>query len=302
VGAAHLAVDDQQYWPLPQLLVCPWMQPPAVIVQVRTEVSPAQVVPVDDPHPPVGAGQLQPADGKLPAQTWPPAQLVLAAPRQPLAVAQVMRVPLPSQYDPAPAWQAETAGHAQPAAVALPLQTCGAAQVLVAVWTRQPDTVAQVTTVAPSEAQVVPAPAAHTDGTAGQAQEAAGKLPPQAVGASQVLTAVLLRQPFASSAQVSSCPPDVQSRPAAVHSAGGAGHAPQLAAPAAPVQPWPQAVLPVITRHCAASSAQVTTLPEPSQYVPALPAHTAGAVGQVQAACGNAPPHGSFEAQAALVV
>ena len=113
----------------------------------------------------------------------------------------------------------------------------------------------------------------------------------------------MVKQPFVSSAQVSSCPPAVQSRPAAVHSAGGAGHAPQLAAPAVPVQPCPQAVLPVITRHCAASSAQVTTLAAAaSQYVPALPLHTAGAAGQVQAAFGKAPPHGSLDAQVVLPV
>jgi hypothetical protein len=241
------------------------MQPPAVMVQVRTEVSPAQLVPGEAPQPPVGAGQLQPADGKLPAQTWPPLQLFVAAARHPLEVAQVIRLPLPSQYDPAPAWQAATAGQAHPAAVAFPEQICGAGQVLVAVWTRQPDTVPQVTTVAPSEAQVVPAPAAHTAGTGGQAQDAPGKLPPQVVGLSQAFTPVLLKQPLPSSAQVSSWPADVQSIPADAHSAGGAGQAPQVAAPAVPVQPCPQAVLPVTTRHCAASSAQVTTLPDESQ-------------------------------------
>jgi hypothetical protein len=69
VGAAHLAVDAQQYCPEPQLLVCPWMQPAAVIVQVRTDVSLAQLLPAEEPQPPLGAGQAQPPDGKLPEQT-----------------------------------------------------------------------------------------------------------------------------------------------------------------------------------------------------------------------------------------
>jgi hypothetical protein len=228
-------------------------------------------------------------------------QPVVEAARHPPAVAQVTRLPLPSQYEPAPAWQAATAGHVQPATVALPPQTCGDAQAFVAVWTRQPDTIPQVTTVTPSEAQVVPAPAAHTDGTGGQAQVAPGKAPLHAVGAGQAFVAVLVRQPLPSSPQVSSSPVVVQSVPAAVHSLGGVGHDPQVALPAVPVHPWAHVTVPVVTRHCAASRAQVTTcVLDESQNVPALPLQRAGAAGQVQEAFGKAPPQGSFDAQVVL--
>ena len=55
------------------------MQPWVLALQVRYEVSPAHVVPVLLPHPPVGAGQTQAA----PEQTRPEAaQLVSASCRQ----------------------------------------------------------------------------------------------------------------------------------------------------------------------------------------------------------------------------
>jgi hypothetical protein len=224
------------------------------------------------------------------------------AARQPADDAQVTRLPLPSQYEPAPAWQADTDGQVHPATVALPLHTCGEAQVLVAVCTRQPDTIAQVTTVTPSDAQVVPAPAAQMAGTAGQAQLAVGNAPEQDLGEVHALLDSLARHPLPSRPHVSSWPPDVQSAPEAVHSLGGAGHDPQLALPALPVQPWLQVMLLVTTRHCAASIAQVTAcVLVVSQYVPGLPLQTAGAAGQVQAALGNEPPQGSVEAQVVLL-
>ncbi len=93
----------------------------------------------------------------------------------------------------------------------------------------------------------------------------------------------------------------MQSVPEAVHSAGGVGHDPQVALPAVPLQPCAHVAVLVTTRHCAASSSQVTTCVfEESQYVPALPLQTAGAAAHVQAALGNDPPQGSVDAQVVL--
>ena len=59
LGAAHAAVVCQQYWPVPQVTVCPGMHPCALAVQDSDVVSLLQVLPVLLPHPPVGGGQTQ---------------------------------------------------------------------------------------------------------------------------------------------------------------------------------------------------------------------------------------------------
>ncbi len=57
----------------------------------------AQLLPADAPQPPVGAGQLQPPDGKLPEQTCPPLQALVEAARHPDDDAHVTRSPVLSQ-------------------------------------------------------------------------------------------------------------------------------------------------------------------------------------------------------------
>jgi len=59
--------------------------------------------------------------------------------------------PVPSQYEPAPAWQAATVGQAQVPVVGE--QTCGEVQPAVFVTTRQPLTIPQVIALVPSDEQ-----------------------------------------------------------------------------------------------------------------------------------------------------
>jgi hypothetical protein len=149
-------------------------------------------------------------------------------------------------------------------------QTSGPVQPVVAVTTRQPLTIPQVIWDMPSVEQEVPGPAVQAAGTCGQAQVAPGKVPEQVVGEVQVVVLTAARQPLPSRPHFSSLPPE-QSVPALVHSDGGAGHDPQVAEPAVPVQGWLHDVAPVWTRQPAGSSAQVTTdlLLVGSQNVPA---------------------------------
>jgi hypothetical protein len=149
-------------------------------------------------------------------------------------------------------------------------QTCGEVHPTVVVTTRQPLTIPQVIWDVPSAEQEVPGPAAQAAGTCGQAQVAPGKFPEQVVGDVHVVRLTEARQPLPSRPHLSSLPLE-QSVPALVHSDGGVGHEPQVAEPAAPVQGWLQAVVPVWTRQPAPSSAQVTTdlLLVGSQKVPA---------------------------------
>lgn|SRR5665213_1448005 len=80
VGAAQPPVLLEQYWPLEQVVIVPWMQPAPVAVQVSDEVSPVQLLPAVLPQPLVGAGQLQAAVPPLAEQTNPDvAQLVSAS-------------------------------------------------------------------------------------------------------------------------------------------------------------------------------------------------------------------------------
>ena len=109
--------------------------------------------------------------------------------------------------------------------------------------------------------------------------------------------------PLLSSPQVSSCPFTAQTLPDCVHSAGAAGHVPQVAAPTVPVQGADvQAIWPVTVRHLLASTAQeMTFLLVASQNVPACPlVQAAGLVGQVQTALGKLPPQGSLVGQVVL--
>ena len=77
VGAAHVEVLFQQYWPLVQVVIAPWMHPAPVAVQASDEVSPVQLLLAALPQPLVGAGQLQAAVPALVEQTNPElAQLV----------------------------------------------------------------------------------------------------------------------------------------------------------------------------------------------------------------------------------
>ena len=119
----------------------------------------------------------------------------------------------------------------------------------------------------------------------------------QVVGDMQAVVPNEARQPLPSRPHFSSFP-DEQRAPLLVHSAGGVGHDPQVAAPAAPVQGWVQGVVPLWTRQLAASIAQVTTalLLLGSQKVP-VPLQADGLAGHWQTALGNVPPHGSFDAQ-----
>ena len=95
----------------------------------------------------------------------------------------------------------------------------------------------------------------------------------------------------------------MQSVPALAHSEGGAGHEPHVAAPADPLQGCVHGVVLVTTRQPAASLAQVTTdlVLLGSQKVPAL-VQAAGLAGHWQAAFGNAPPHGSPDAQVVVAL
>jgi hypothetical protein len=177
------------------------------------------------------------------------------------------------------------------------MQTWGDAQGTVLVTTRQPFTSPHVIALPPSPEQLVPAPEAQAAGTGGQAQVASGRAPAQVVGAVHDVVLRDARQPLASRPHFSSLPP-VQSVPAVVHSAGGAGHAPQVAVPAVPAQGCVHGVVLVTTRQPAASTAHVTTDLSllGSQKVPAL-VQAAGLAGHWQAAPGKAPPHGSPDVQ-----
>jgi hypothetical protein len=172
----------------------------------------------------------------------------------------------------------------------------------VLVTTRQPFIIPQVIALVASAEQLFPAPAAQAAGTGGQAQVASGRLPAHVVGAGQAVVLSEARQPLPSSPHFSSLPPE-QSVPALVHSAGGVGQAPQVAAPAVPAQGCVHGVVLATTRHPAASTAQVTTDLGllGSQKVPAL-VQAAGLAGHWQAALGNAPPHGSAVAQAVVAL
>jgi len=119
----------------------------------------------------------------------------------------------------------------------------------------------------------------------------------QVVGDVQAVVPSEARQPLPSRPHLSSLPAE-QSVPLLVHSAGGVGHDPQVAAPAVPVQGCVQGVVPVSTRQLAPSKAQVITdlLLVGSQKLP-MPLQADGLAGHWQAASGNVPPHGSFEAQ-----
>ena len=171
-------------------------------------------------------------------------------------------------------------------------QACGDEQTAVFVTTRQPLTIPQVTALARSAEQEFPGPEAHAAGTGGQAHVASGRLPVQVVGAPHGVVLSEARHPLASRPHFSSA--GGAERPRARHSEGGAGHDPQVAAPADPVQGCVHGVVLVTARQPAASTAQVTTdlLLLGSQNVPAL-LQAAGLAGHWQAAFGNAPPHGS---------
>jgi hypothetical protein len=148
--------------------------------------------------------------------------------------------------------------------------------------------------------QEVPAPSVQAAGTDGQRHFAFGRLPLQESGVPHAIDEVVVRHPLLLVSQVSRFPFAAQTLPAIVHSAGGVGQLPQAAAPAVPVQATLQTFGDEATRQFWPSSEQVTTFPFPSQKVPAWPVlQTAGLVGQVQAAFGNAPPHGSLVGQVA---
>ena len=146
--------------------------------------------------------------------------------------------------------------------------------------------------------QVVPAPSTQAAGAVGQTHFAFGRLPLHDSGMPQAIDDVVVKQPLLLVSQVSRFPFAAQTLPAIVHSAGGVGQLPQAAAPAVPVQGTLQVFGEEATRQPWASSEQVTTFPFPSQKVPAWPVlQTAGLAGQVQAAFGKAPPHGSLLGQ-----